>query len=104
VQGEPLQDETPSGQPGVPMAASQCYFATPTASKSVTVTVWQQIKQRGKNPCELWNERFHGEGEKNKDSEGEEEREKLREKFVPERTSAMKLSGRVRILAARCMC
>jgi hypothetical protein len=84
VQGEPLQDKTSSGQPGAPMALSQCYFAAPTASKSVTVTVWQQVKQSGKNPPEFWNERFHGEGVEDKDSEEEEEREKLRQKLVPE--------------------
>jgi hypothetical protein len=75
VQGEPLQKVVPGGVPAAGMAVSQCYFATATASKSITLTIWQQVNAKGRDPRDFWRKRFHGEGEK---KGGSEEEEKLR--------------------------
>ena len=82
VQGESIRDAVPSNQPGAGMATSQCYFATPTANKSVVLTLWQRINNTTRSPREFWDERFHGTGSKS-GGEDEEQGERLRQSLVP---------------------
>ncbi len=84
VQGEPLQNAVPSNQAGAGMAVSQCYFGTPTGSKSISLTVWQRVDRTSKDPREFWKERFHGDGDTGEgEGEDEETRAKLRQQLVP---------------------
>ncbi len=73
VQGEPIQQTTPTTQTPPGFVVSQCYFALPTHSNSVVVTVTQSAGADARALNEQWNEMFHsqeperkGGGEKEK--------------------------------------
>ncbi len=75
AQGEALSQTTPT-TPGVgDYTIAQCYFALPTNTNSVVITVAQRGSgPGGKEPREFWEETFHREG--GKEGEREEEEEK----------------------------
>ena len=74
VQGEPVQETKPSRSSGVAFYAAGCYFATPTNTNSVVVTVTQRAQGAGgKDPKKWWAEKFHHEEGEEHASEREEE-------------------------------
>jgi len=67
VQGEPLQETKPSGSTAGVFAVSQCYFAMPTASNSISLTVVQRGDgPAARDPKQFWNEAFHSDKDKEK--------------------------------------
>ena len=73
MQGEPVQQTTPTTQTVSGFAVSQCYFALPTHSNSIVVTVTQGPGANAGELSKHWNEMFHP-GEKR--AEGGEESDK----------------------------
>ena len=60
VQGEPIKESKPGANPSSNLSVSQCYFALPTFSNSISL----QVVQRGTgaqagDPKQAWNEMFH---------------------------------------------
>lgn len=75
IQGEPAQQTKASGKPDGEMAVSQCYFALPTSSNSISLAVIQKGDgSSGRDPKAFWEETFHREHEQEKGSEGEKEK------------------------------
>jgi hypothetical protein len=74
VQGEPIQQTTPTTQSAAGFAVSQCYFALPTHANSIVVTVTQPAAGDARALRAQWNETFHSSGER--EAEGGEEKEK----------------------------
>jgi hypothetical protein len=76
VQGEPLKETKSSGSSAGQFAVSQCYFALPTSSNSISLTVTQRGDgSEARDPKQFWKETFHR--DKDKDKRPEEEREKV---------------------------
>ena len=76
ITGEPAKQAVTSARTEAGFAISQCYFQTATPAKSVVVTV----TSRGpgpdvKEPRQFWEEKFHGEGTNEKDSEEPQRRQ-----------------------------
>jgi hypothetical protein len=74
VQGEPIQQTTPTTQSAAGFAVSQCYFALPTHANSIVVTVTQPAAGDARALKAQWNETFHSGSERER--EGVEEKEK----------------------------
>ena len=73
VQGEPLKETKGSGQSANGFAVSQCYFALPTYSNSISLSVTQKSDgPDGRDPKEFWTATFHREKEQEKRGEEEE--------------------------------
>lgn len=71
VQGEPVQQTTPTTKATGVFAVSQCYFALPTHSNSIVVTVTQAGNAR--ELSRQWSEMFHSEHtEREEKEEGKE--------------------------------
>jgi hypothetical protein len=71
VIGEPAKQAVTSARTESGFAISQCYFQTATPAKSVAVTVTSRGPgSEAKEPRQFWAEKFHGEG--NAEKEGEE--------------------------------
>ena len=76
VQGEPLKDSKASGSSSGGLAISQCYFALPTSSNSISLTVTQKGDGAdARDPKELWAETFHHEKAEREEEEGEKKPE-----------------------------
>jgi hypothetical protein len=76
VQSEPLKDTKSSGSSAGQFAVSQCYFALPTSSNSISLTVTQRGDgSEARDPKQFWKETFHA--DKDKEKGPEEEREKV---------------------------
>jgi hypothetical protein len=76
VQGETLKATTPDQKSSGGFTVSQCYFALPTTSNSIVVTVTQKGDGSGaRDPKQFWKETFHSEKGKDK-ATGVEEEEK----------------------------
>src|SRR3954466_7740448 len=90
IQGEAVQETKPSNSSGKGFYAAQCYFALPTHTNSVVVTVTQRAAgATGKGPREWWAETFHRE-----EGEREPERGRGREREEEERkTPPQKIDG-----------
>lgn len=77
VQGEPVKETKSSVVSQGALAVTQCYFALPTASKSIVVTVTQKGEApNSRDPREYWKKTFHHDGdvdEGEKSERGEEE-------------------------------
>jgi hypothetical protein len=83
VQGEPVKETKSSSNPGRGFLMSQCYFALPTTTNSVSLVVAQRGEgTEARDPKEFWRETFHrAEGseearERDKGKGREEEEEK----------------------------
>ena len=71
VTGEPAKQAVTSARTEAGFAISQCYFQTATPAKSVVVTVISRGPgPDAKEPRQFWAEKFHGEG--NEEKQGEE--------------------------------
>jgi hypothetical protein len=72
IQGEPLQDTKSSDRSGEGYGVSQCYFALPTSSKSISLVVTHRGEGPGaRDPKQFWKETFPDD----KDSEQAREKE-----------------------------
>lgn len=79
VQGEAVQQTTPSNSTGGAYYAAQCYYALPTNANSVVVTVTQRVAgPGGKSPREWWKETFHHEPGEEKEGRGERDEDEKR--------------------------
>ena len=76
VQGEAVQQTTPTTQSAAGFAVSQCYFALPTHANSIVVTVTQPAAGDARALRAQWDEMFRSEG-------GERERGEEKEKAPP---------------------
>jgi hypothetical protein len=82
VQGEPLQETKPSANTVSGFAVSQCYFALPTSSNSISLTVMQKGDgPDARDPKQSWKEIFHHEGGAPKGEEEGEEKSRAPEKI-----------------------
>jgi Protein of unknown function (DUF1573) len=97
VQGEPLKDSKPSGRSTGGLAISQCYFALPTSSNSISLTVTQKGDgPDARDPKAVWQQTFHREKSEEKGREEEEgERESKPEKVAGVGDEAFWMSSRV---------
>jgi hypothetical protein len=59
VQGEPIQQTTPTTQSAAGFVVSQCYYALPTHTNSIVVTVTQPATSDARALNVQWNEMFH---------------------------------------------
>ena len=81
VTGEPAKQAVTSARTEAGFAVSQCYFQTATPTKSVVVTVTSRGPgSDAKEPRQFWAEKFHGEGNLEKDSEEPQRRQAPPEK------------------------
>jgi hypothetical protein len=88
VQGEALKEPKSTGQTGGGFAVSQCYFALPTASNSISLTLTQRSDgPDARDPKEFWKDTFHKEKGEDKEHAGREERE--REATPPEKVDGV---------------
>lgn len=72
VQGEPLKGPTGSSKTANGLVTSQCYFALPTASNSISLTVTQGAEGAdAREPKEFWDQTFHRDQKEEKEH-GEE--------------------------------
>jgi len=75
VQAEPLKETKPSGQFVAGLAVSQCYFALPTSSNSISLTVTQRGDGAdARDPQQFWKETFHSEKDRDKARNDEQEK------------------------------
>lgn len=75
VQGQPLQLPKSTGQSNGGLAVSQCYFALPAISNSISLTLTQRSDgPDARDPKEFWNETFHDEKKEEKKRDEEEEK------------------------------
>jgi hypothetical protein len=81
VVGEPAKQAVTSARTEAGFAISQCYFQTATPAKSVVVTVTSRGPgPDAKEPRQFWAEKFHGEGNDEKDNEEPQRRQAPPEK------------------------
>jgi hypothetical protein len=80
VQGEPLQQTTPTTQSAGAFAVSQCYFALPTHANSIVVTVTQPTTGDARALKAQWEQMFH---HPEAEREEGEEKEKTPPREVP---------------------
>ena len=77
VQGDTLQNVTPSPANRGPFVTSQCFYGTTNFVNSVSLTVTQQSPQAGAESLrEFWEERFESAEHGDKERERKREREK----------------------------
>ena len=81
ITGEPAKQAVTSARTEAGFAISQCYFQTATPAKSVVVTVTSRAPgPDAKEPRQFWAEKFHGEGNEEKDAEEPQRRQAPPEK------------------------
>ena len=81
VTGERAKQAATSARTEAGFAISQCYFQTATPAKSVVVTVTTRGPgPDAKEPRQFWAEKFHGEGNEEKESEEPQRRQAPPEK------------------------
>ena len=99
VQGEPLKGPTGSSKTANGLVTSQCYFALPTSSHSISLTVTQKGDgPDARDPKAVWQQTFHREKSEEKGREEEEEggeRETKPEKVAGVGDEAFWMSSRV---------
>jgi hypothetical protein len=96
VQSERLKDTKSSGQSGAGLATSQCYFALPTSSNSISLTVMQKGDgSDARDPKQFWKETFHSDKDKEKGRAGEGEKANPQEKIEGIGDEAFWLGNRV---------
>jgi len=82
IQGGPLKDTKPSGNPQGGLNVSQCYFLLPTAADSIVVTVTQKADgANSRDPKQSWDEIFHEDKDKEEASKEEEGKSEPPEKI-----------------------
>lgn len=81
VQGEPVQQTTPTTQMSGGFAIAQCYFALPTHTNSIVVTVTQPATSDTRALSAHWSEMFHLSG--GAEREAGEKKEKTPPREVP---------------------
>jgi hypothetical protein len=75
IQGEPLKETKSSGRSAGGLGVSQCYFALPTSTNSISLVVTQRGDGPGaRDPKEFWKETFP------QDKDSEQARDKDRDK------------------------
>jgi hypothetical protein len=96
IQGEPLQDSKSSGSTAGAMSFSQCYFALPTSSNSISLTVMQKLDgPNARDPKEYWKETFHADKDKEKGHAEEGEKGAAPEKIEKLGDEAFWMGNRV---------
>jgi hypothetical protein len=87
VQGEPLSQATASSKVAGGFDITQCYFALPTPSNSISLTLTRKGDHiDGRDPAEFWQKTFHrteGESKGEKQERGEEKENSVRPTVVP---------------------
>jgi hypothetical protein len=83
VQGEPLKEAKPSGQASGGLLNLQCFYALPTFSNSVSLTLMERDPSAsgGRTAKQYWRESFHGEeaaGREGRKEAGEKDKERAR--------------------------
>jgi hypothetical protein len=80
VQGEDVKGTTPSNRTAGDFIVTQCYYALPTLSKSISVTVTERNPQSksGQSIKDFWEQTF-GKDENKSEREREKEREKRKQ-------------------------
>lgn len=67
IQGEPLKDVKPSTRSAGGFSVSQCYFALPTSSNSISLMIMQKGDGTdARDPKQFWEQMFHRELDKDK--------------------------------------
>ena len=67
IQGEPLKETKPNVTSAGGFAVSQCYFALPTSSNSISLMIMQKGDGAdSRDPKQFWQETFHRQREKDK--------------------------------------
>jgi hypothetical protein len=85
VQGEPIKETKLTGQSGGGFSISQCYFALPTATNSVSLLVAQRGEGAGAHdPEEFWRDSFHKDQKKTKDKDHDRESDRDKKKGAEE--------------------
>ncbi len=81
VQGEPVKETKPSEQTSGDFVVSQCYYALPTLSNSISLTLTERNpgKSGGQNVKEFWESTF-GKDERKSEQERKKDREKEKNK------------------------
>ncbi len=93
VQGEPLQEDRPSGNTN---GVAGCYFMLPTASNSISLSVVQKSTAPGaRDPKEFWQDAFHKAKPEKKEEEGEIEKSEPPEKVADLGDEAYWIGNRV---------
>lgn len=81
VQGEALKETKPSARFEGGFMISQCFYALPTFTNSISLLVAQRGESAGaRDPKEFWKETFHRADEEGREAEKEKEKEKERER------------------------
>jgi hypothetical protein len=81
ITGESAKQAVTSSRTEAGFAISQCYFQTATPAKSVVVTVTSRGPgPDAKEPRQFWADKFHGEGNEEKESEEPQRRQAPPEK------------------------
>jgi hypothetical protein len=58
IQGEPVQEQTPSAKPDLGVANGQCFFKLPTFTKSISLSVTTSSEPGPHSPREFWKTAF----------------------------------------------
>ncbi len=83
VLGEPVKETKPSGRSQPAMEIAQCYFALPTPSKSMVLTVFSKGASGDAHELrEVWEEMFHREHPEKEHERGEEGEKKSKPEKV----------------------
>ncbi len=90
VQGEAVKESTPSQRGEASFAVAQCFYTTPTFTKSISLELTQRAANAKTSPRDFWEEHF-GRYEKAGGREGKSERERERER---EREQEKRRGGR----------
>jgi hypothetical protein len=89
VQGEAIKETKLTGQSASGFSISQCYFALPTATNSVSLLVAQRGEGAGaRDPKEFWRDSFHKDQEKTKDKDHDRESDHDKKKGEEEEETA----------------
>jgi hypothetical protein len=94
VQGEPVKETKSSSNTGRGFFIAQCYFALPTSSNSISLTVTQKSDGAdARHPKEFWRETFHRDPDANetreKEKESGREEEKEEKKSPPQKIDGL---------------
>ncbi|HEX8069572.1 MAG TPA: hypothetical protein VF546_06455 [Pyrinomonadaceae bacterium] len=80
VQGEEVKDTKASQRSDASLAIAQCFYTTPTFTKSVSLEVTRPVPGGRESPREFWREHFTAAANEGREREHERERERERGK------------------------
>lgn len=99
IQGEPLKETKSSGRSADGFGVSQCYFALPTSTNSISLVVTEKGEGPGaRDPKQFWRQTFGGDKnseqarEKNRAKDDDKDRDKGREKEEGESAPPLKVA------------